>query len=106
MHPSQRVGRNEPCPCGSGRKFKLCCLGKNLLKPVSRSPARWAVPGFVGLIVAVAVGKAVLDSVPRNQAKNAPQTAASTGTIPLPTARSMAGGTPQPPGPAPEGKVW
>ncbi len=21
-----KVGRNEPCPCGSGRKFKKCCL--------------------------------------------------------------------------------
>ncbi|MFM7411712.1 MAG: SEC-C metal-binding domain-containing protein, partial [Planctomycetota bacterium] len=21
----QRVGRNDPCPCGSGRKFKNCC---------------------------------------------------------------------------------
>ena len=21
-----RVGRNEPCPCGSGRKFKTCCM--------------------------------------------------------------------------------
>lgn len=21
----KRVGRNEPCPCGSGRKFKRCC---------------------------------------------------------------------------------
>jgi uncharacterized protein YecA (UPF0149 family) len=21
-----RVGRNEPCPCGSGLKFKRCCL--------------------------------------------------------------------------------
>lgn len=20
-----RVGRNDPCPCGSGRKFKRCC---------------------------------------------------------------------------------
>ncbi|MEJ5170350.1 MAG: SEC-C metal-binding domain-containing protein [Fimbriimonadales bacterium] len=19
------VGRNDPCPCGSGRKFKACC---------------------------------------------------------------------------------
>ena len=28
QHPatSQRVGRNEPCPCGSGKKFKKCCL--------------------------------------------------------------------------------
>jgi hypothetical protein len=23
------VGRNDPCPCGSGRKFKKCCLGKS-----------------------------------------------------------------------------
>jgi uncharacterized protein len=25
---SEKVGRNEPCPCGSGKKFKKCC-GKN-----------------------------------------------------------------------------
>lgn len=23
-----QVGRNEPCPCGSGRKYKKCCLRK------------------------------------------------------------------------------
>lgn len=22
----EKIGRNEPCPCGSGRKFKKCCL--------------------------------------------------------------------------------
>ena len=22
-----KVGRNEPCPCGSGRKHKRCCAG-------------------------------------------------------------------------------
>jgi hypothetical protein len=22
------TGRNDPCPCGSGRKFKRCCIGK------------------------------------------------------------------------------
>ncbi len=21
----QKVGRNDPCPCGSGKKFKKCC---------------------------------------------------------------------------------
>jgi uncharacterized protein len=25
----QQVGRNDPCPCGSGRKFKKCCLAKS-----------------------------------------------------------------------------
>lgn len=23
-----KIGRNEPCPCGSGRKYKKCCLGR------------------------------------------------------------------------------
>jgi hypothetical protein len=22
-----KIGRNDPCPCGSGRKHKKCCLG-------------------------------------------------------------------------------
>jgi preprotein translocase subunit SecA len=25
---SDKVGRNEPCPCGSGKKYKKCCLLK------------------------------------------------------------------------------
>jgi uncharacterized protein len=25
---SPKTGRNSPCPCGSGRKYKKCCLGK------------------------------------------------------------------------------
>lgn len=26
--PAPKVGRNAPCPCGSGKKFKKCCAGK------------------------------------------------------------------------------
>jgi len=25
-HPG--IGRNDPCPCGSGKKYKKCCMGK------------------------------------------------------------------------------
>lgn len=25
------VGRNQPCPCGSGKKYKRCCLEQNKL---------------------------------------------------------------------------
>ncbi len=25
-----KVGRNDPCPCGSGKKYKACCLDKDL----------------------------------------------------------------------------
>jgi hypothetical protein len=24
----ERIGRNDACPCGSGKKYKLCCLRK------------------------------------------------------------------------------
>ncbi len=27
VRPSAKVGRNDPCPCGSGKKFKKCCGG-------------------------------------------------------------------------------
>lgn len=30
-----KLGRNEPCPCGSGRKYKQCCLAKTGLAPVT-----------------------------------------------------------------------
>ena len=25
VRDEQKVGRNDPCPCGSGKKFKKCC---------------------------------------------------------------------------------
>jgi SWIM/SEC-C metal-binding protein len=32
LHPPEplyvtKIGRNEPCPCGSGQKYKKCCGG-------------------------------------------------------------------------------
>jgi len=32
-----RIGRNDPCPCGSGRKFKLCCALAPRAQPVGDS---------------------------------------------------------------------
>lgn len=26
--PKRKIGRNDPCPCGSGKKYKHCCLNK------------------------------------------------------------------------------
>ena len=26
---SEKIGRNSPCPCGSGKKYKKCCLDKH-----------------------------------------------------------------------------
>jgi len=30
----QHVGRNDPCPCGSGKKFKNCCMRKGSSSPI------------------------------------------------------------------------
>jgi len=27
-HRDQKIGRNDPCPCGSGKKYKKCCANK------------------------------------------------------------------------------
>ena len=27
-----QVGRNDPCPCGSGKKYKKCCEQKSYLQ--------------------------------------------------------------------------
>lgn len=26
--PGSKIGRNDPCPCGSGRKYKTCCMDR------------------------------------------------------------------------------
>ena len=33
-----QVGRNDPCPCGSGEKYKNCCIkkGESFLKKMAR----------------------------------------------------------------------
>jgi hypothetical protein len=34
-NPFKGVGRNDPCPCGSGKKFKKCCLASVRLGPLT-----------------------------------------------------------------------
>jgi hypothetical protein len=36
--PTAPVGRNQPCPCGSGRKYKACHLGQERHPLVERAP--------------------------------------------------------------------
>lgn len=41
--PARQAGRNDPCPCGSGRKYKQCCLSRPGLAPPLplESRVRW-----------------------------------------------------------------
>jgi hypothetical protein len=51
-----KVGRNDPCPCGSGKKYKHCCYGKDSVKhdepiieaPTSAEPDEEATDGAQG----------------------------------------------------------
>ena len=52
-----KVGRNEPCPCGSGRKYKKCCLGTDFdpallddppLPPAEAADDDFISPGEIG----------------------------------------------------------
>jgi hypothetical protein len=29
VRPGPKIGRNEPCPCGSGKKYKKCCMAES-----------------------------------------------------------------------------
>lgn len=50
-----KIGRNEPCPCGSGSKYKHCCQVKNERRSqlISRGLA-------VALVVVIAVAALAL----------------------------------------------
>ena len=44
---SRKIGRNDPCPCGSGKKYKKCCLAQDeaAARPASQAaqvaPSLW-----------------------------------------------------------------
>src|SRR4051812_14533363 len=44
VDPFKGVGRNDPCPCGSGKKFKKCCLHWGALR-TDGAAARWRAHG-------------------------------------------------------------
>ena len=50
-----KTGRNETCPCGSGKKFKKCCEGKADASEKMRSRGLAAILIVVLLIVVAAV---------------------------------------------------
>lgn len=46
---NRRPGRNDPCPCGSGRKYKNCCEGK------ARVFGRKVPSAAIWIVLAIAV---------------------------------------------------
>ena len=119
------VNRNDPCPCGSGAKYKRCCERQE------RNPLTPAAIVLMLVVVgggAVAVMALMQAPEPGNTAQRvwseehkhwhtvgggekgtAPGVPVPGGPIPaggLPDAAAPKTPVPQPPGPAPAGKVW
>lgn len=42
------AGRNDPCPCGSGKKYKKCCLGQDAASEKVNKPIFRFEPGSYG----------------------------------------------------------
>lgn len=90
MCPNSAIGPNDPCPCGSGKKYKRCC-------GLAVAPARskWKRFAFGGLL---ALGFGVVVFGPMFQRETAPSAGRGIGLGTRPSARPL--------GPAPAGKVW
>jgi len=125
-----RTGRNEPCPCGSGKKFKNCCVGEQ-----SRRSSRGLLI-LMSVVAAVAAAGLIPSLLPEKKAQTPAASASRTPRpgkvwseehghwhdaaapvggapispamtpLPPPSQQQNTYNKPQPPGPAPEGKVW
>lgn len=45
-----KIGRNDPCPCGSGKKYKSCCINKPQKKPLPFKATLLSQPKQVDLM--------------------------------------------------------
>jgi hypothetical protein len=102
-----RIGRNDRCPCGSGEKYKRCCLGKEVRRDGLRSRTVLWVLGLVLALALLGIVRMLSDADPSSAAPSRVWSeehghwhtvspgASGPVTHPLP-----------PPGPAPPGKVW
>ncbi len=88
---SARPGRNEPCLCGSGRKYKQCCLPKD----EALAAAARRVQAEVAAVVEVPA-EGVATSAPRTPKHQTVQpwrNATSRGFVPRSTTPRKAGGS-------------
>ena len=56
---TEKVGRNDPCPCGSGKKYKSCCWTKKHTK--KKLTAKWlnqpAIPNLIERTFGASISK-------------------------------------------------
>jgi hypothetical protein len=74
--PRQKLFRNDPCPCGSGKKYKLCCHGKDIDWSARAEAARRPLlPRMVGKPAGMSFGQyGFVDTKLKSIAKASPET--------------------------------
>lgn len=113
-----RISRNDPCPCGSGKKYKRCCEEKDAAKPQKSGAFTFTIlalliaGGAVALVFSLARGKTDPNagrvwSAEHGHWHDAPSSGQSQrrfalGQTPAPGLTPRAA----PPGTPPPGKVW
>ena len=55
-----KIGRNEPCPCGSGKKYKQCCADKPTVRATLLSRGLVALLGFALILVVISIASGYL----------------------------------------------
>jgi SEC-C motif-containing protein len=86
---STRPGRNEPCHCGSGRKYKHCCLDKDNQEAAAaraKAAAENATPAPEAAISTTA-------KAPKHQTHQPWKTATSRGFVPRTRSPRKVGGS-------------
>jgi len=85
-----KPGRNEPCHCGSGRKYKQCCLPKDEAEAAKARAAAAAEAAEAGLATTEATAA---PQAPKHRTQQPWKAATSRGFVPRSTApRKMGGG--------------
>lgn len=69
---TEHAGRNDPCPCGSGRKYKNCCMGKRRFTERTVAGVRlWMLAALGVAAVGIVVGVRFLQNPPGTRATGA-----------------------------------
>jgi hypothetical protein len=109
------VSRNDPCPCGSGEKYKRCCGGRDAAKPRRSGFLTLALlvllvaGGATAVVIGLSRGwggsAGRVWSAEHGHWHDAPGGRSSSGT-PVGAQGLPAAPAPAPPGTPPPGKVW
>lgn len=61
---SERIGRNDPCPCGSGSKMKKCCLNPSRAETQVRGESSPLVGSFWSYAITLVSAKQLIRDLP------------------------------------------